>query len=127
MRILVIDDDPEIRELLKQLLGPLGHEIDLAVDGQDGMRRYQDRTPDLVITDLYMPNQEGVETIIQLRKRCPGVRIIAMSGRFAEGAMLSVARRAGAAVLLQKPFLPDELRRAVDVFLPVVGCAFANS
>jgi DNA-binding response OmpR family regulator len=123
MRILVIDDDPEIREMLKQLLTPLGHEIDLAVDGQDGMRKYQERIPDLVITDLYMPNQEGVETIIQLRKRCPGARIIAMSGRFAEGAMLSVARRAGAAVLLQKPFLPDELRRAVDVFLPVVGCA----
>jgi DNA-binding response OmpR family regulator len=68
---------------------------------------------DVVITDLYMPNQEGLETIRELRSRFPTVAIIAMSGRPTAETMLSIAQKLGAVGVLQKPFVPQELLAAV--------------
>jgi CheY-like chemotaxis protein len=113
-RILVIDDETDMRLLLEQVLKPAGHEVILAADGREGMERYCAGPAELVITDLHMPNQEGLETIRELRRRFPEVAIIAMSGKAAALTMLSVAQQFGAVGILHKPFLPDELLVAVE-------------
>ena len=84
-RILVIDDEADMRGLLEETLQSAGHEVSLAADGEEGMKRFRARPADLVITDLYMPGQEGLETIMQLRREFPSVAIMAMSGRVAAG------------------------------------------
>ena len=113
-RILVIDDDPDMRAMLEQTLKAAGHEVISAADGKEGMEQHCTSPADLVITDLYMPNQEGLETIGELRRRFPEVAIIAMSGKTAALTMLSVAQKFGAVGILQKPFAADELIAAVE-------------
>jgi DNA-binding response OmpR family regulator len=112
-RILVIDDDPDTRAMLEQTLKSAGHQVILAADGREGVERFRTSPADLVITDLYMPNQEGLETIQELRTRFPKVAIIAMSGKDAALTMLSIAQKIGAVAVLHKPFLTDELIAAV--------------
>jgi DNA-binding NtrC family response regulator len=113
-RILVIDDDADMRALLEQMLTPAGHEVVLAVDGREGVEKYRSRPADLVITDLFMPNQEGLETIVELRRRFQDAVIIAMSGRTAGISLLSVAERLGAVAILEKPFSSNQLLNAVE-------------
>jgi DNA-binding response OmpR family regulator len=112
-RILVIDDDPDTREMLEQTLKPAGYEVILAADGRDGVVRQGISPADLVITDIYMPKQDGLETIREFRRRFPEVRIIAMSGRALAVTMLSIAQDLGAVAVLHKPFPADELIAAV--------------
>jgi CheY-like chemotaxis protein len=112
-RILVIDDEPDTRAMLEHILKAAGHEVILASDGREGVERYRTSPADLVVTDLYMPKQEGLETIRELRTRFPEVAIIAMSGRAAALTMLSVAQKFGAVAVLHKPFAPYELIAAV--------------
>ena len=113
-RILVIDDDPDMRDMVEQTLKPTGHEIILAGDGREGVERHHTSAADLVITDLHMPNQNGEETIREFRTRWPEVAIIAMSGSVTDaGTMLSVAQHLEVVGVLQKPFLGDELIAAV--------------
>jgi DNA-binding response OmpR family regulator len=112
-RILVIDDDPDTRAMLEHTLKLAAYEVVLAADGREGMERHRTSPADLVITDLYMPNQEGMETIQELRTCFPEVAIIAMSGREAAVTMLSVAQKLGAVGVLLKPFAVDELFAAV--------------
>ena len=112
-RILVIDDDPDTREMLAQTLKPAGYEVILAADGREGVERYRASRADLVITDLYMPNQDGSETIRELRSCSPEVAIIAMSGTTNTGTMLSIAQNVSAVGILPKPFVADELIAAV--------------
>lgn len=112
-RILVIDDEPDMRLLLEQILKAAGHEVILTADGKEGVERYCASPADLVITDLYMPNQEGFETIRALHTRFPEAAIIAMSGKDTAMTMLSLAQKAGAVGILHKPFLTEELIDAV--------------
>jgi DNA-binding response OmpR family regulator len=112
--ILVIDDDPDVRDLVKATLESAGHEVFVAVNGRAGMQQYRAKPADLVITDLFMPDQEGLETIKLLRLEFPDVRIIAISGKPAGETMLSVAKRIGATEVMSKPFLPDELLKVVE-------------
>jgi CheY-like chemotaxis protein len=112
--ILIIDDDPDTRDLLKLTLEAAGHQVTLAADGSEGVRSYRSNKADLVITDLYMPGQEGLETIKQLRMEFPDVRIVAVSGRPTGGTMLSVAQHLGAIGILQKPFLQEDLLHVVE-------------
>jgi DNA-binding response OmpR family regulator len=118
-RILVIDDDPDTRSLLEQTLRSAGHEVVLAADGREGVEHYRAKPADLVITDLYMPNQDGFETIAQLRRCSSSVAIIAMSGKTTAGTMLSAAQKLGAVEVLQKPFGNDELLSAVGKALRI--------
>ena len=111
-RILVIDDDADMRALLEQTLKSAGHEVALAADGRKGVEQYRTKPADLVITDIFMPNQEGLETIMELRRSFPEVAIVAMSGRV-PGTMLSIAQKLGAVEVLQKPFVAEELLLAV--------------
>ena len=113
-RILVIDDDPDTRAMLEESLKPAGHEVILAADGREGVERYRTSPADLVITDLYMPIQDGPDTIRELRSCYPEVAIIAMSGRPDTGAMLSIAQHVSGVGILRKPFALEELTAAVS-------------
>lgn len=79
-RILIIDDDSQFRQMLRQVLERQGYEIVEAQDGEEGIRRYRQAPTDLIITDIIMPKKEGVETIIELKRDFPDVKIIAISG-----------------------------------------------
>jgi CheY-like chemotaxis protein len=113
-RILVIDDEADMRTMLEQMLKSSGHEVVSAANGQEGVELYRATSPDVVILDLVMPVQEGLETIAKLRKEFPNVVIVAMSGKTAATTMLTVARRLGAVAVLQKPFLPEQLMSVVE-------------
>lgn len=112
-RILVIDDDPDTRAVLEQTLKPACYEVISAVDGWDGVMRHRTSPAELVITNLYLPKQDGLETIRVLRTCFPKVAIIAMSGRPDSGTMLSIAQTLAAVEILRKPFVADELIAAV--------------
>ena len=114
-RILLIDDDAEVRQALRQALVLAGHQVVEARDGRDGVERYSDGSFDLVVTDLVMPNQEGIETIQQLRRLTPGLPIIAISGggRTGNRDVLAIAAKVGASRTMAKPFRPRELIQAI--------------
>ena len=78
-RILVIDDNEETRLMLEEALASAGHEVILAADGREGMKQHRLKPADLVITDLFMPNQEGLETIVSMVKQYPETSIIAIT------------------------------------------------
>jgi DNA-binding NtrC family response regulator len=116
--ILIIDDDASVRAAIQQCLTKAGHTVVLAGHGREGMGVLRQATVDLVVTDLFMPEQEGLETITALRKQHPQLPIIAMSGgNLASEAMLSVARELGAREVIEKPFGLDRLLAAVEKVL----------
>ena len=103
--ILVIDDDETIRGLLRAILEREGYLVSDAPDGDKGFKKYQESPTDLVITDLIMPGKEGIETIRDLRKKFPHVKIIAVSGggRIGPDSYLKMAKGVGAVRTLSKP------------------------
>lgn len=113
--ILVIDDEAGVREMLRDALESLGHSIVEASNGILGMQKYGEGPFDLVITDIIMPDQEGVETIQLIRKIRPDQKIIAMSGggRTKTMEFLQIAASLGAERVLKKPFGPSVIRDAV--------------
>ncbi len=114
-RILIIDDEPQIRSMLRLMLERDGYEVVEAPDGIEGIRAYRQRPADLIITDLIMPNKDGIGMIIELQKEFPDVRIIAMSGgglNKPEG-YLKGAKKLGAAYTLTKPIDREKMLRAV--------------
>lgn len=115
-RILVADDEPGVRRFLRAALERAGHQVRVAEDGEQALRESRTGHPDLVITDLVMPGQEGIETIRQLRRETPDIGIIAVSGAF-NGQFLSVAQMIGADAVLAKPVAPDSLLRTVSEIL----------
>lgn len=121
-RILIIDDDAHLRSALAAGLEAAGHIVEQAEDGRAGTAHFRAEPADLVITDLVMPNQEGIETILTLRREFPDVRIIAMSGSARNSALyLELARTLGAARVLEKPFTRDRLLQAVADALATPG------
>jgi CheY-like chemotaxis protein len=116
-RILVIDDEPSVREALLWALKAGAHEVTLAADGLEGVRKYKAEAPDLVITDLFMPVQDGVKTIIELRTLDPQVRILAISGNALSETVLPIAQRLGAIAVLQKPWEIKQLLQVVNTLL----------
>lgn len=114
-RILIIDDDELLRDLLAKSLELAGHTVLQAGDGQAGVNLFQSNAVDLVLTDLVMPGQEGVETIIRLRREAPDLPIIAMSGGVPNSKLyLSIAEKIGAHRVLSKPFTPARLMEVVN-------------
>jgi CheY-like chemotaxis protein len=114
-RILVIDDDPLVRATVRTILDGAGYGIALASDGQDGLAEFRRERADLVITDIVMPEMEGIETIRQLRSLDPKLPILAISGggRGIPLDYLRMAQELGASDALSKPFEADELLDAV--------------
>jgi CheY-like chemotaxis protein len=114
-RILVVDDNEDLRTTIQALLQADGFEVAVAADGEAALLLHRSHPADVVVTDLFMPDKDGIETIIELKKLYPTVKIVAMSGwTSTQGSdYLQVAREIGAAVTLQKPFDPLELSRVV--------------
>ena len=79
-RILIIDDEPNMRSMLRRMLHKAGHQVSEAGDGAEGIDSYERDPPDLVITDILMPKKEGIETIIALHRADPDLPVIAISG-----------------------------------------------
>jgi len=118
-RILVIDDEPQIRSMLRMMLEREGYEVEEAPDGIEGIKRYRQKSTDLIITDLIMPNKDGIGMIIDLKKEFPDAKIIAMSGgglNKPEG-YLKGAQKLGAECTLTKPIDRKEMLRAVKDIL----------
>ena len=117
-KILLIDDDELLRQVLAKALAHAGHEVVEAADGAQGQELARVSGANLVITDLIMPGQEGVETIIALRREQPDLPIIAMSGGAAHTKLyLDIAGKIGAQRVLAKPFTPAVLLQAVNEVL----------
>lgn len=104
-KILVIDDEAQIRSLTRRFLTQAGFEVEEAGDGLEGVRKMRENPADLIITDILMPKQEGLETIRQIREFHPTCKIIAMSGGSQLTAMdfLPIAEKFGAARIFHKP------------------------
>ena len=119
--ILVIDDDDQVRGMLREMLGRAGYEVADAPNGKEGIRLYRQNPADLVITEIIMPEKEGIETIMDLRREFPGVKIIAMSGGGSIGPedYLYMARRLGANRTFAKPLERDELLKAVGELIGI--------
>jgi CheY-like chemotaxis protein len=113
--ILVIDDDEPIRVLLRAMLEREGYRVLDASDGNEGIKQYTETPTDLVITDLIMPEKEGIETIRDLRRKFPDVKIIAISGggRIGPDTYLKMAKVVGAFRALTKPIDRKILLKAV--------------
>jgi len=118
--ILLVDDDEQMRNLLSEILRCAGHEVEVARDGQEATKLYHERSPDLIVTDLLMPEKEGLEMIMELYRSCSQIRVIAMSGggRIDSAPLLKAASIFGAQRILHKPFSPEEFMRAVIEALP---------
>lgn len=115
MHILVIEDHEPMARTIETILVADSHTVVRAADGRAGLTLYAAQNFDLVITDILMPNQEGLETIREMVARNPAVKIIAVSGSGRDGGMdyLHVAEAFGAVSTLQKPFQPEDLLRLV--------------
>jgi CheY-like chemotaxis protein len=114
-RILVIDDEAIIRDLLRDILESDGHEIVEAENGHEGLERYDPESIDLVITDIMMPEKDGFETISELKIKKPDIKIIALTGYGLHN--LPVAFDLGASRVYEKPIKPQDLKQAVTDLL----------
>ena len=114
-KILIIDDEPYILLMLKKMIEKIGHEVDLASNGREGMELFQKEQVDMVITDIIMPDKEGLEIILEMKKTHPDLKIIAISGggRISPESYLECARHFGASRVFQKPFKQNEIVSAV--------------
>lgn len=115
-RVLVIDDNPDLRQLIGAILEGAGYTVELAADGEAGLRSQCARPFDIVITDIFMPNKDGIETIVRLRSDYPALKLLAISGggAHAKGVdYLFTAREIGAHAVLPKPFEQEALLEAV--------------
>jgi len=115
-RILVIDDDPDVRGSLTKILTRAGYEVVTAADGAAGIELQHHEPADVIITDIFMPGLDGLQTIRQLKKEGSGVRIIAVSGGDRTGTvdLKEHARLMGAFKVLAKPFEMHDVLAAVQ-------------
>ena len=115
--ILVVDDEAGFRAMLSQVLRDAGHMVSEAASGAAVLPNLIATPADLLLTDLVMPEKEGIETIVTVRRAFPKLPIIAMSGSVFGGAYLEMARRLGANRVLSKPFTMAQLIAEVESVL----------
>ncbi len=118
-RILVVDDDEQMRTMIRQMLESSGFKVSEAPDGKVALWIAKEKHPDLVVTDIVMPEKEGLETIMELKHEFPDTKIIAISGAGADKveAYLNLAKKMGADFTLTKPFEKEKLLKAVKEVL----------
>jgi DNA-binding NtrC family response regulator len=118
-KILLVDDEEQLRSMLKIVLEDAGHEVEEAGNGKEAAEKYQRRPVELMVTDIVMPDEEGIETIIKFRKSHPNAKILAMSGGGRKGRLdyLELAQKFGAHGTLAKPFSNSEFLTKVSIVL----------
>lgn len=127
-KILVIDDEEQIRGLLKRIFQSQGHRVVTADNGAVGLRMMAQEPFDLVITDIFMPEKEGMETIIEIKRDYPAVKILAMSGGNSQGCdYLPMTRPLGADACLNKPFSNEDMIRIANGLLGDPGLKKASA
>ena len=116
MRVLVIDDEPGVCKLVETMLTASGHSVVIAENGRAGLELLGKSDFDVVLTDIIMPEVEGIEIIMTIRERFPAVRIVAMSGGGRTGNIdfLAAAGKLGASATLRKPFTISALHKAIS-------------
>jgi CheY-like chemotaxis protein len=115
-RILVVEDDPRVRDVLHEALAMAGYDVVATADGEEALRAYAAAPTDLIITDLMMPRKDGVETIRGLRRQHPAAKVIAVTAARGRFNRLTAARHVGAYHTLLKPFgMSDLLTMVRDV------------
>ena len=116
LKILLIDDDESMRPTMQRMLERLGHQVWAEADGDAGLARARQLAPDLVITDIIMPERDGIETIEGLRRlpRVPKIIAISGGGRLSAENLLALAGKLGAQYTLAKPFTREELQQAIE-------------
>lgn len=119
-RILVIEDEDQMRKLLRQVLEDAGYEVEEASDGLEGIGLYRENPADLIITDMIMPKKEGMEIILDLKLEFPEVKIIAISGggRVGPEPYLQVAEGFGAERVFMKPF---DIKALLEAVKEIIG------
>ena len=117
--ILIVEDSEDLRYIIKDILQQAGHTISEACDGTEVAKFLQEDNIDLVITDIIMPEQEGIQTILEIRRKNTDIKIIGISGGGLGGAehYLEMAREFGANATLQKPFQKAQLLELVNTLL----------
>jgi DNA-binding response OmpR family regulator len=117
--ILVVEDDPELLQVMGRALQATGHGVALAGSGEAGMKLFRADPPDVVVCDIVMPDRDGIELIPEMKTLSPGARILAISGRQMIGPLdvLRLAERLGADRVLAKPFEMDVLTAEVRALL----------
>ena len=118
-RILVVDDDPTMRALLRKRLESVGHEIDEAEDGVEGVRAIRRGGVDLLVTDVLMPEKGGIEALMEIREEYPDLKVLIVTGHSPteSEAFQNVARQFGAARVFTKPLDFDAFLAAVSELL----------
>ncbi len=120
-RIILIEDERQVLSLIEKILTHAGYSVETATDGDSGLALHRENPADLIITDIIMPEKEGIETIQELRRDDPSARIIAISGggRIGPESYLQLAKKFGAQATLSKPFKKNALLEAVEEVLGV--------
>jgi len=117
-RILIIDDDDEIVKTLQELFSGAGYEVLTALNGRDGIDLYRKEQPDVVITDIIMPEKDGAQVIYELQKEFPGIKMIAMTGgggpTDAKAYLKSIMEHSQVKHAFEKPFALEEMLKAVQ-------------
>jgi CheY-like chemotaxis protein len=125
--IMVVDDDRHVQLALRQIVESAGHSAIEAGNGQEAIEMFEEYRPDLVITDIFMPQTDGIETIRAIRRCQPDARIIAISGGYVGSGWnyLGSVVVLGADLALQKPFTVSQMTAAIDRLLsrPVAAMA----
>jgi CheY-like chemotaxis protein len=121
--VLLIEDDAAVRDMIARLVERMGHQVVQAPEGRAGLRAFEREAADVVITDINMPEMDGIEVISCLRRLRAGVPIIAISGGglMPKELLLSTASALGAIEVLPKPFVVQQLRDALDRALGAVA------
>lgn len=119
-RLILVEDDPQVRGMLSETLAQEGYEVVEAANGREAVKLYREKPAELVITDIIMPEQDGVETIHALRKEFPDVKVIAISGGSANirgDYLLGTANALGAIKTFNKPVDMNDLLQTVKDIL----------
>jgi CheY-like chemotaxis protein len=116
MKVLIVDDTPSDRVILKSYLSQLGHEVVEAENGKTALKTIENQRFDLVISDVIMPEKDGIEVLSAVKKDHEGIKIILISGggHGSAGEYLEVAKVLGADEILSKPFSMDELKSVIE-------------
>jgi len=117
--VLIVDDDADLLRTLARRFHLAGCRVTVAKDGEVALAKFDQAAPTVVVTDILMPNREGLETIMKMRERSPAVKILAISGGGLLGAasVLDLARRLGADAVLAKPFRSDQVLEAARTLI----------